>query len=58
MNNGIALPTEEHCRTWADIEKWKGLTTAAFMAQYGNAKRALYKLPTAEELEMLDSMEE
>ena len=58
MNNGIALPTEEHCRTWPDIEKWKSLSTEDFMAQYGNAKRLLYKLPTEEELDMLKEMDD
>ncbi|KAJ7016342.1 hypothetical protein C8F04DRAFT_981917 [Mycena alexandri] len=51
--NGIALPTEDHCRTWDAIQKWKGLNKAAFMAQYGNAKLLLYSLPTPEELEQL-----
>ncbi|KAJ7145955.1 hypothetical protein C8R44DRAFT_723816 [Mycena epipterygia] len=46
MDNGIALPTEQYCRTWKDIAMWKGLSTADFMAQYGAAKLDLYNLPT------------
>ncbi|KAJ7836784.1 hypothetical protein B0H14DRAFT_3460508 [Mycena olivaceomarginata] len=37
MNNGVALPTAEHCQTWTDIAKWKGLGKVDFMAQYGKA---------------------
>ncbi|KAJ7715615.1 hypothetical protein B0H16DRAFT_1741772 [Mycena metata] len=55
MNNGIALPTEEHCETWEAIQKWKGLSDAVFMQKYGTAKLALYNLPTLEELERLDA---
>ncbi|KAJ7678469.1 hypothetical protein B0H14DRAFT_2655897 [Mycena olivaceomarginata] len=55
MNNGVALPTEEHCRTWADIEKWRCLSPKDFMAQYGDTKCRLYKLPTEEELAMIDA---
>lgn len=58
MDNGIALPIEEHCRTWTDIEKWRGLSPKDFMAQYGDAKRLLYKLPTEEELAMLDTYDD
>ncbi|KAF8144157.1 hypothetical protein K438DRAFT_1783118 [Mycena galopus ATCC 62051] len=54
MNNGVALPTAEHCQTWADIAKWKGLAKAEFMAKYGDAKRALYVLLTEAELAELD----
>ncbi|KAJ7091611.1 hypothetical protein C8R44DRAFT_750514 [Mycena epipterygia] len=54
MDNGIALPTEQYCRTWKDIAMWKGLSTADFMAQYGAAKLDLYNLPTDEELAMLN----
>ncbi|KAJ7120376.1 hypothetical protein C8R44DRAFT_623698, partial [Mycena epipterygia] len=54
MKKGIALPTANFCKTWEDVEKWKGLSRTAFMAQYGNAKRALYKIPTAEELARLN----
>ena len=57
INNGIALPTEEHCRTWKDILRWKGLSTADFMTQYGTAKLALYNLPTDEELALLSDDE-
>ncbi|KAJ7085957.1 hypothetical protein C8R44DRAFT_893803 [Mycena epipterygia] len=55
MGNGVALPIAHHCQTWADIEQWKGLATADFMARYGNAKLALYNLPTAAELARLES---
>ena len=55
MNNGIALPTEEHCQSWADIEKWSSLSEKDFMAQYGDAKLRLYKLPTEEELATLEA---
>lgn len=54
MNNGVALPTAEHCQTWTDIAKWKGLGKVDFMAQYGKAKLALYELPTEAELAALD----
>ncbi|KAJ7844360.1 hypothetical protein B0H14DRAFT_2358665, partial [Mycena olivaceomarginata] len=54
MNNGVALPTAEHCQTWTDIVKWKGLGKVDFMAQYGKAKLALYELPTEAELAALD----
>ncbi|KAF8190736.1 hypothetical protein K438DRAFT_2018587 [Mycena galopus ATCC 62051] len=54
MNNGVALPTAEHCQTWTDIAKWKGLAKAEFMAKYGDAKHALYMLPTEAELAELD----
>ncbi|KAJ7136973.1 hypothetical protein C8R44DRAFT_608599, partial [Mycena epipterygia] len=54
MKKGIALPTANFCKTWEDVEKWKGLSRTAFMAQYGNAKRALYKIPTVEELARLN----
>lgn len=53
MNNGIALPTQEHCETWEAVRQWKSLPSAAFMAKYGNAKLALYNLPTADEIAML-----
>ncbi|KAJ7803235.1 hypothetical protein B0H14DRAFT_2203699, partial [Mycena olivaceomarginata] len=52
-NNGIALPTQEYCQTWADIQQWKKLETTAFMTKYGAAKLALYDLPTPDELDML-----
>ncbi|KAJ7839046.1 hypothetical protein B0H14DRAFT_2588226 [Mycena olivaceomarginata] len=55
MNNGVALPTAEHCQTWTDIVKWKGLGKVDFMAQYGKAKLALYELPTEAELAALDN---
>ena len=48
--NGVALPTAEFCQSLEDVEKWKTLETEEFMARYGNAKLALYKLPTAAEL--------
>ncbi|KAJ7315556.1 hypothetical protein DFH08DRAFT_820481 [Mycena albidolilacea] len=54
MKNGVALPTAEHCQTWTDIAKWKGLGKVDFMAQYGKAKLALYELPTEAELAALD----
>ncbi|KAJ7312800.1 hypothetical protein DFH08DRAFT_717317, partial [Mycena albidolilacea] len=54
MNKGVALPTVEHCQTWTDIAKWKGLGKVDFMAQYGKAKLALYELPTEAELAALD----
>jgi hypothetical protein len=54
MGNGIALPTAQFCQTLEDIEKWKSLGKADFMAQYGNTKLALYKLPTAAELVRLE----
>ncbi|KAF8144795.1 hypothetical protein K438DRAFT_1992450 [Mycena galopus ATCC 62051] len=57
MNNGIALPTQEHCQTWKDIQEWKGLTKTEFMTKYGATKLALYELPTADELDMLNSMD-
>ncbi|KAJ6530234.1 hypothetical protein B0H19DRAFT_1273898 [Mycena capillaripes] len=53
MHNGIALPTEEHCRTWEAILRWKSLPMADFMTHYGTAKLALYNLPTDEELALL-----
>jgi hypothetical protein len=55
MNNGVALPTVEHCQTWTDIAKWKGLGKVDFMAQYGKPKLALYELPTEAELAALDN---
>ncbi|KAJ6528180.1 hypothetical protein B0H19DRAFT_1274975 [Mycena capillaripes] len=53
MHNGIALPTEEHCRTWEAILRWKSLSMADFVTHYGTAKLALYNLPTDEELALL-----
>ncbi|KAJ7817004.1 hypothetical protein B0H13DRAFT_2380014 [Mycena leptocephala] len=58
MDNGIALPLEEHCQTWEAIQQWRSLSTADFMARYGNAKLALYNIPTEDELAMLASMDE
>jgi hypothetical protein len=58
MDNGIALPLEEHCQTWENIQQWRSLSTADFMARYGNAKLALYNIPTEDELAMLASMDE
>ncbi|KAJ7759717.1 hypothetical protein DFH07DRAFT_918855 [Mycena maculata] len=54
MDNGVALPTADHCTKWEDIEKWKGLDREKFMTEYGNAKLALYKLPTEAELARLE----
>lgn len=54
MGNGVALPTANFCETWVDVERWKGLEQAEFMVRYGNAKLALYNLPTAAELARLD----
>ncbi|KAJ7440090.1 hypothetical protein B0H11DRAFT_1934001 [Mycena galericulata] len=54
MHNGIALPTIEHCDTWKKIEEWRGLDYATFMKKYGNAKLALYNIPTAAELARLE----
>jgi hypothetical protein len=53
MDNGVAFPIAQHCQTWEDIMKWKGLETEDFMAQYGEAKLALYRLPTTAELARL-----
>ncbi|KAJ6465997.1 hypothetical protein C8R47DRAFT_1224130 [Mycena vitilis] len=53
MGNGVALPTAELCQSWATISQWKGLGQEEFMAKYGDAKLALYNLPTPAELEML-----
>lgn len=53
MDNGVALPTAEHCQTWKQIQEWKGLTPKEFMARYGDAKLALYELPTEDELAQL-----
>ncbi|KAJ7935735.1 hypothetical protein B0H13DRAFT_1590047, partial [Mycena leptocephala] len=58
MDNGIALPLEEHCQTWENIQQWQSLSTADFMARYGNAKLALYNIPTEDELAMLASIDE
>lgn len=55
MNNGVALPTAEFCKSWDDVQKWKGLDKAEFMARHGNAKLALYNLPTAVELARLEA---
>ncbi|KAJ7440105.1 hypothetical protein B0H11DRAFT_2253266 [Mycena galericulata] len=58
MNNGIALPLLEHCGTWEDIKKWKGLDDATFMRDYGKDKRALYEIPTEAELARLEEDDE
>ncbi|KAF7326338.1 hypothetical protein MKEN_00487400 [Mycena kentingensis (nom. inval.)] len=54
MNNGVALPTAEHCRGLSDVLLWKNLSRSEFMAKFGNAKLALYRLPTEEELQRME----
>jgi hypothetical protein len=54
MHNGVALPTADLCESWEAISEWKGLGKAEFMAKYGNAKLALYNLPTPAEIASFD----
>lgn len=54
MGNGIALPLPEFCQSWEAVQTWKSLGKAEFMERYGNAKLALYMLPTAAELARLE----
>lgn len=61
VDAGVLLPPAEFCQTWEEIEKWKGLSQSEFMAKYGNAKLASYKIPSYEELDRLakeDAMDE
>ncbi|KAF9063628.1 hypothetical protein BDP27DRAFT_1426711 [Rhodocollybia butyracea] len=58
MQNGIALPKPEFCNTSAEISAWKNLPEDEFMDKYGNAKLALYNIPTRAELEQLDEYDE
>ncbi|KAJ7138710.1 hypothetical protein C8R43DRAFT_1131881 [Mycena crocata] len=52
MGNGVTLPTAEFCQSWKDILAWKDLGEAEFMNQFGNAKLALYNLPTPADLSL------
>ncbi|EDR02689.1 uncharacterized protein LACBIDRAFT_332196 [Laccaria bicolor S238N-H82] len=49
----IGLPLAEDCQTWEQCSLWKNLPVEEFMETYGNAVLALYKMPTAEEVEQL-----
>ena len=50
MDNGIALPLPEFCESHDEVAKWKTLPADEFMERYGNAKLALYQMPTKEEI--------
>jgi len=58
----IALPLAEHCGSLTDMianpPDWKNMPEAEFMETYGNAVQAKYNLPTEEELDVLNGVEE
>lgn len=58
MENGIALPKAEFCDGWAKINEWKNLDEEEFMNRYGDAKLALYNIPTQAELDQLEEHDE
>ena len=49
--NGIAMPLPVHC---SNFNIWKNLSEKEFMDRFGNAVKALYNIPTQEELEQLE----
>ncbi|KAH8817921.1 hypothetical protein DL96DRAFT_1560783 [Flagelloscypha sp. PMI_526] len=48
--NGIAMPIAEHCEDLAVVRRWLKMGEDEFMQNYGNAKLALYQVPTEEEV--------
>jgi hypothetical protein len=60
IKNGtyVALPSVELCTTWDECEKWKNMPEKEFMAKYGDAVQAEYKVPMADELEQLEQQDE
>lgn len=60
IKNGVtvALPDDHHITTWAAFSSWKSLPEAQFMVQFGNAVKAKYKMPTEEEMKLLDLSDE
>jgi hypothetical protein len=61
INAPIALPLAEHCGPLTDMianpPDWKNMSEAEFMETYGNAVQANYNLPTQEELDVLNGVE-
>lgn len=46
----VALPSAEHCKTWAQFSAWKTLSNTDFMKEYGNDVLKQYVLPTDDEI--------
>lgn len=55
--NGVALPQVEYCQTWEDVRIWIELPEEEFMEKYGNAVLALYRYPTAAQMERLEQQQ-
>lgn len=55
VENGVALPKPEFCRTDEDVKKWKSLSKKEFMKKYGKDTLAQYNHPTDEELACVDA---